>query len=251
MKYFRSSSIPYRQKISQAQIFHFLAFSFASIFNYPVGYPWRERGMHFTIYFQSQFKFYKGCSSFTILRLSDTHHLSLVYLSHTLAQKEHHCIGTMRSSHLAFLVLLSFYFNFAYSLVDGNPAEFEKTEVGQNLQLISFSEKSSHSGCELARVSCKNRWMTKVGKKRYRSGWKLSFRPTRTARLFAYTFRGTVWKQFKKCLRFPSLTTAERLSIYQQFVCHAYYGTGGCTWDFESTRPPYKYYLNPLKKCNW
>lgn len=143
------------------------------------------------------------------------------------------------------------------SLCAGSPVQKHRsrtsdvTENGNNYVLADMKLRSSSSGCELAKRSCKSRWMTAVGLRRYGSGWKLSLRPTKTARVIGYGFRSSVWRDFRKCLRFPSLTSSQYRSVYQQFVCHAFYGTGGCTWDFESTRKPYKYYLNPLKKCNW
>lgn len=129
----------------------------------------------------------------------------------------------------------------------------------------SSSSGSSSTGTEGLNNRCSSNYMTLAGVKRYGAGWKISFRPTIRARLFARSSSAwnTMWSDLQKCVSFPPLSSSQRQSVFKQMVCHAIWGIspvqGGRTWDFESTRSDISMsaavgrfpFSPPSHRCNW
>jgi hypothetical protein len=104
-------------------------------------------------------------------------------------------------------------------------------------------------------TECGSYWMTKAHVAGSGAATRVSFVPTRTAKLFGVA--GPIWDALNNCVRFPGLRSSEVDSLYKQLVCHVTYGLfpgAGSTWDFEAWRadPSWATAMNPANKCqNW
>jgi Protein of unknown function (DUF2599) len=108
---------------------------------------------------------------------------------------------------------------------------------------------------------CASPWMESAGAVGTGEGAEISFKPTQRARylgrvLLAYDH---IWNDLKHCLHagFPAVSYDQEKSMYEQMLCHVYFGVGslgGDTWDFEAWRPRVSFWttVNVVgNSCNW
>lgn len=101
-------------------------------------------------------------------------------------------------------------------------------------------------------TSCGSYWMTKAHVAGSGAATRVSFVPTKTAKLVGIA--GPIWNALNRCVKFPGLTSSEVDSIYKQLFCHVTYGLlpkAGSTWDFEAWRadPSWATAMNPANEC--
>lgn len=114
-------------------------------------------------------------------------------------------------------------------------------------------------------------WMTEAGGVGSGVEFKTSLRPTNRARAIGWAANPLtgesnikyIWRDLKRCVTFPALTTAQSQSLYMQLVCHAFWAhlpirqDGGPTWDLEAWRAnqPKSFAIDPRRvkqhRCNW
>jgi hypothetical protein len=95
--------------------------------------------------------------------------------------------------------------------------------------------------------------MTAAGTEGAGVGSDISFMPTDDTRYIGRFFTNNVWATLQGCAPFPYLTDTQWQSVYQQFLCHVYYGVGhfgGSSFDFEAWRPVDPAAASVNQSCN-
>jgi hypothetical protein len=91
------------------------------------------------------------------------------------------------------------------------------------------------------------------------SGLEISVRPKALFRIAGDSVVDVGWNDLSRCVRIPTISRAQRDSLYKQLACHARYGKlpiatfGGPTWDLEAWRPdiPWDQVYDLTKRCAW
>jgi hypothetical protein len=125
-------------------------------------------------------------------------------------------------------------------------------------QMAGISESNS-SGIALTSL-CSSPWMSSAGSVGSGFGFEVSFVPSQRTRYLARFVPGAyddIWGDLQRCTSFRGLSPLQMVSMYEQMVCHVFYGVarlGGSTFDFEAWRPVVsaEETLNVAShECNW